>query len=172
MSTVHLTILSDFCLIIRRGSKTDNLLKLSVIILWMILLIGWKVFNWVLVCDKILRIDFELIFMLFKRKLTGESHLICVCEIDKIWRSHLLMEFLWINALIALFFWFDFDEQECLLGLKIVKKITSADFTTFLIFDLRNPFMDKNFILPIKCDIVLGIKLLKELLSFESVWFF
>lgn len=172
MPTVHLTILSDFGLIIRRGSKTDNLLKLSIIILWMILLIGWKVFNWVLVCDKIWRIDFWLIFMLFKRKPTGESHLICVYEIDKIWRSHLLMKFLWINTVIAFFFWFDFDGQECLLGLKIVKKITSADFTAFLIFGLRNPFMDKNVILPIECDIVLSIKLLKELLSFKPVWFF
>ena len=167
MSTVHLTILSDFCLVVRRRSKTDNLLELSVIILWMILLIGWKVFNWVLICDKIWRIHFWLCFlMLIKRKLTGKSHLICVCKIYKVWRSHLLMKFLWINAVITLFFWFNFDGQECLLGLKVIKKIASADFTAILIFGLWNPFMNKNIILPIKCDIVLGIKLLEKLLSF------
>lgn len=173
MSTVHLAIFSDFSLVIGRRTKTDNLLKLSFMVLRMILLIGWKVFDWVLICDKIWRIDFGLSFvMIIKRKLTWESHLICVCEIDKIRRSHLLMEFLWINAVIALFFGFDFDGHESKLRLTFIKKIASADFTAFLVLGFRDPFMDKNIILAIECDVVFGIKLLEELLRFESSWFF
>lgn len=173
MSTVHLAILSDFCLVIRRRSKTDNLLKLSFMVLRMILLIGWKVFNWILICDKIWRIHFGLSFFMFiKRKSAGKSHLICMCEIDKIWGSHLLMKFLWINAVIALFFGLDFDGHECKLRLTFIKKIASADFTAFLVLGFRDPFMDKNIILAIECDVVFGIKLLKELLCFESSWFF
>ena len=173
MSTVHLAILSDFSLVIGRRSKTDNLLKLSFMVLRMILLIGWKVFDWVLICDEIWRIHFGLSFiMIIKRKLTGKNHLICVCEIDKIRRSHLLIEFLWINAVIALFFGFDFDGHESKLRLTFIKKIASADFTAFLVLGFRDPFMDKNIILAIECDVIFGIKLLEELLSFESSWFF
>lgn len=158
MSTVHLAILSDFSLVIGRRSKTDNLLKLSFMVLRMILLIGWKVFDWVLICDEIWRI--------------GKSHLIGVCEIDKIQRSHLLMKFLWINAVIALFFGFNFDGHERKLRLTFIKKIASADFTAFLVLGFRDPFMDKNIILAIECDVVFGIKLLEKLLCFKSSWFF
>lgn len=132
-----------------------------------------KIFYWVLIGDINLRVDFRISFMiLLKRELTWESLLVGMSKVDKIGWGHLLMEFLWIVAVIALFFGFDFDGHESMLGLEIFKKIASANFAALLILCFRNPLIDKYIILAFESNVIFGFELFEEFLSFKSIGFF
>lgn len=72
----------------------------------------------------------------------------------------------------ALFFGIDFDREKSLLRMKVLEKISSANFTALLIFSFRDPLFDEDIIFTIEGDIIFGIELFEELLRFESVGFF
>lgn len=66
---------------------------------------------------------------------------------------------------MTLLFGLYFNVHESLFGMETIKKVSSADFASFLIFGFRDPLLDEDVILAIECNVVFGVELFEEFLS-------
>lgn len=181
MPIIHLPVLSNLSWVIAQSPKAGSLLKLPKVILLLILLIIHRrvVAHWtslemllqVLMCLLVLFVDWEV---------AGDVHFrVCGWEVDYVGSGHLLIVQLWEDVagaglLLVV-------GRDVIVGTTrchrlpphyhqlLLKYIPPTNFTLTLILHLQYPLIYQHIVLPLKCYIILSIKLTKEVLGLESI---